>query len=186
MFLSYLAFLQLNARSHLSSLFIISRYLPLFLPTFVFLRSSNLISLNGRCVCPIVGKNQNKNGHRACERRPCNDLPLDPCWLLRGSAYILVAILGILVGQLWDAILSRIPRGRYTFACVSSSPRKSAFSRNRSSFFIYRGCENEPYYRFFGKRFLGEFEKERKRDLWRLVVLWGIYVRWNLVINLKR
>lgn len=37
--------------------------------------------------------------------------------------------------------------------------------------YLCRGRENEPYYRFFGKRFLGEFERERKRDLWRLVVL---------------
>lgn len=167
MFLSYLAFLQLNARSHLSSLFIISRYLPLVLPTFVFLRSSNLISLNGRCVCPIVGKNQNKNGHRACERRPCNDLPLDPCWLLefRGSAYILVAILGILVGQLWDAILSRIPRGRYTFACVSFSPRKSAFSRNRSSFFIYVAAARTNRIIDFSGRGSSANSREREREI---------------------
>lgn len=120
----------------------------LFLPTFVFLRT---LSCSSEASVPSWEKNQNKNGHRACEKRPCND----PCWLLqfRGSAHIFVRILGILVGQPFFAIFSRIPRG------------ESRLSRGIRSLFMSRLREWTVLSIFREEVSRRIREKEREREI---------------------
>lgn len=179
MFLSYgLSSASLNARSTSPpASFIIPRYHPS--PVLSFQPSFSLeLYLVHQMRPSFRGKKIRIRTVIARVKSDLATIPADSSSSVDLRTFLFVSLVSLL-----DNHSSRSFRGS-----LEDGTRKSAFSRN--SFFIYVAAARvNCIIDFSGRDFSTNSRKrERKRDLWRLglVVLWGIYVRWNLVINLKR
>lgn len=154
MFLSYgLSSASLNARSTSPpASFIIPRYHP-----------SPVLSFQPSFSLELYLVHQKRPSHRGKKirirtviARVKSDLatiPADSSSSVDLRTFLFVSLVSF-VGQPFFAILSRIPRGRH---------EKVGFLAELV-LYLCRGRESELYYRFFGKRFLDEFEKEREKE----------------------